>query len=113
MKEWLVKYKFKNWKVTETRKIQVTDEMKQERAEEIAEELSKTDRWHIHSRGIPLTTFQNDPNLKLKIDNFADDAKLNEKVTYYYKLLNDYMMRRAHGGVIHTTEVYVPILGRS
>ena len=113
LKEWLVKYKFKNWKITENRKLKVTKAMKMERAEKIAEELNKTDRWHIHSRGISMATFQNDSKLKLKIDNFADDSELNEKITYYYKLLGDYMMRRGHRGVIHTAKVYVPLSGRS
>ena len=33
--DWLVRYKFKNWKVTETRKAPVTDDMKSKRAKEI------------------------------------------------------------------------------
>jgi Serine dehydrogenase proteinase len=40
LKEWLPKYKFKNWITTETRQIPVTDEMRKERAVEIAESLS-------------------------------------------------------------------------
>lgn len=44
--EWLVKYKFKNWKVTETRGITVTNKMRKERAREIARALGDASRWH-------------------------------------------------------------------
>src|SRR5262249_51090965 len=48
LEEWLVKYKFKNWKETETRKIAVTDQMKKDRASFIGKELNNTERWHSH-----------------------------------------------------------------
>ena len=56
--KWLSQYKFKNWKETETRMIPVTDEMKRNRAEEIAEQLSLTGRWHSHGRGINMHTLK-------------------------------------------------------
>ena len=40
LKEWLVKYKFKNWDKTKTRGLPVTRKMKHQRAEEIAERLN-------------------------------------------------------------------------
>ena len=54
LKEWLVKYKFKNWKVTQRRKVPVTRKMKEQRAEEIAGKLNDTRLWHSHGRGIQL-----------------------------------------------------------
>lgn len=54
LKEWLVKYKFKNWKVTETNGTKVTLAMKRQRAEEIAVKLNYTAKWGSHSRGISL-----------------------------------------------------------
>ncbi len=50
--EWLYNYKFKTWTETETRKIPVTDEMKQERAKAIAEELTNHSKWRSHGRSI-------------------------------------------------------------
>lgn len=54
LKEWLVKYKFKNWKKTKTRKINVTKAMKTRRASEIAKKLNKTEKWHSHGHGISM-----------------------------------------------------------
>ena len=48
LKEWLVKYKFKNWESTETNGKLVTEDLKRERAEQIAQELSNNKRWHTH-----------------------------------------------------------------
>ena len=52
LKEWLVKYKFKNWTVTQTRKLTVTPAMRRQRAQEIAEKLNNPDRWHTHGHGL-------------------------------------------------------------
>lgn len=41
LKQWLVKYKFRNWKKTKTRQIQVTRKMREERAEQIAQKLKQ------------------------------------------------------------------------
>ena len=48
--EWLSKYKFQNWKVTETRKIPVTEEMKKKRASEIAKKLMNHAKWRTHGK---------------------------------------------------------------
>lgn len=52
LKEWLVKYKFKDWTKTKTRKLTVTDAMRKTRAVQIAQKLGNTDRWHSHGYGI-------------------------------------------------------------
>ena len=54
LKEWLVKYKFKNWKKTETRKKVVTQQMRTQRAGQVARILNKTERWHVHGYGISM-----------------------------------------------------------
>lgn len=104
LKEWLVKYKFKNWEKTKTRGLPVTGELKKERAEEIAKLLSETDKWHSHGRGISMDVLRND--VKLQIEDFAENADLNNKIKCYYKLLIDYMMRRGHSVIVHTNECY-------
>lgn len=50
LKEWLVKYKFKNWETKETTGLKVTYNEKRRRAEQIAQELSDNKRWHSHGR---------------------------------------------------------------
>lgn len=92
--EWLVKYKFKNWKVTETRGITVTNKMRKERAREIARALGDASRWHSHSRGIPMEVLRRD--LKLLIDDFGARHDLADAIHNYFRLLQDYKMRRAH-----------------
>ncbi len=52
LKEWLVKYKFKNWKKTKTRGLRVTQQMRRARAEEIGMKLNNPDLWH---RGMHFT----------------------------------------------------------
>lgn len=76
--EWLPKYKFKNWGVTETQKKPVTDEMKQQRAKEIAEDLTERFKWRTHGRSIKIDELTND--VKLKIIKIDDDLKLSDIV---------------------------------
>lgn len=106
LREWLVKYKFKNWKTTETRKKPVTEKMRAERAEDIARELNRTDRWHTHGRGISMEILQQD--LRLKIDDFGANPTLNDCIKQYYNLLNDYVIKRGNTGVLHTAGTYLP-----
>jgi hypothetical protein len=91
---WLVKYKFKNWKVTETRKTPVTRALRKARAVEVAQKLNDTKRWHSHSRGIPMEMIRRD--LKLLVDDFGADPKLAQPIHDYFRLLQDYQARRSH-----------------
>lgn len=105
--EWLVKYKFKNWNRTETRGKPVTPTMRKNRAKQIARELNNTDRWHIHGYGISMHILQNDPKLKLIIDDFGENQELSKKIRCYYDLLNDYMFRRRRDGVLQMGDQYI------
>lgn len=102
--EWLPRYKFKNWDKTETNKVTVTEDMKQQRANEIAVELSDSDKWHTHGRGISKDILQN--NLKLNIVDFGLDNVLSEKIRYYQNLLNDYMQKQGNSCILHTVSSY-------
>lgn len=108
LKEWLVKFKFKNWDVTETSKTPVTPEMRQQRAEDIARELNNTDRWHSHGYGISLEVLRRD--LNLQIDDLDDDPERCEKVKQYHRLLTDFMAKLGTLGVLHTTGRYLPFM---
>ena len=108
LKRWLVQYKFKNWKKTETRGIAVTNGMKTRRAVEIARFLNRTEQWHSHGRGISMEVLRRD--VRLQIEDFGSKASLNDKVRRYYRLLMDYKMKRGHGpGILHWREHYVPL----
>jgi hypothetical protein len=107
LKDWLVKYKFKNWDKTETRGITVTKKMKTDRAASIAKKLNETKKWHSHGRGISKEILQND--LKLVIDDFGADPDLHAKVRSYDKLFSDYMMRIGKRAAIHTVGRYIPL----
>ena len=77
VQEWLVKYKFKNWNTTETRKEPVTDDIKRKRAEEIAQELTNHTRWRSHGRSIKIGDLE---YIGLKVTRIDDDPKLADLV---------------------------------
>jgi hypothetical protein len=94
LKEWLVKYKFKKWRRTETRGVTVTMADKRARAEEIAKKLNDTDHWHSHSRGISMAVARRD--LKLKINDLDDEPDLKEALYVYQDLLREYRFKQGH-----------------
>ena len=107
LKQWLVKYKFKNWEKTEARGIKVTNTMRTRRAGEVAKILNRTEHWHSHGHGISIEVLRRD--LKLQIEDFGSKPTLNQKVRNYHRLLVDYRMRRGHRGVLHWLKNYTPL----
>ena len=106
LKEWLVKYKFKDWTTTETHKHPVTKELREQRAVEVAEGLmGDTGRleWHSHGRPISMETLRRD--LKLKIDDFGEKAELSQAIKVYYQFLADYMGKIGVYVAVHTSGV--------
>jgi hypothetical protein len=75
--DWVVKYKFKNWNFTETKRKPVTEDMKQKRAEEIAKELTNRTRWRTHGRSIKIDDLL---SLGLIINRVEDNPKLADVV---------------------------------
>jgi len=73
--EWLIKYKFKNWTVTETRQIPVTQEMKEKQAREITSELINHAKWRTHGRSIKATDLD---SIGLKITRAEDNPQLKD-----------------------------------
>jgi hypothetical protein len=102
--KWLSKYKFKNWKTTETRGQFVTPELKEARANEIADALSNASRWHSHGRGINMKTITDE--LNLKIDDYTKIKNLGATVREYFELLGDYMARGNFPGFVHSKEYF-------
>jgi len=104
LRKWLSTFKFKDWKQTETNKHDVTEEMKRERAQSIADQLNNTERWHSHGRGIDMNSLTNE--LHLKIDDYSKDSALTKAVREYYELLRDYMNRSDMMSFVHTPEYF-------
>jgi membrane-bound ClpP family serine protease len=106
LKEWLVKYKFRNWTVTSTRGIPVTDDMKNNRAAEIAKALADTERWHSHNRGISRAVLDRDVNLQ--IEDLEKSPEVHGKLRAYYKMLKGYALRMGNLGLLHRRGNYLP-----
>lgn len=75
--EWLPKYKFKNWNLTETRKITVTPKMKKQRARQIVNDLVDHNKWRSHGRSIKISDLE---AIGLKIQVADSDPKLSDIV---------------------------------
>jgi len=111
LKQWLVKYKFKDWNITETRKKKVTKTMKERRAKEINDILNDTELWSSHSRPISMEVLQKD--VHLKIEDFGDKSKpkLNHSIKSYHQLLRDYMGKTRKMWGIHVIGSYKAMEG--
>ena len=88
---WLSTYKFKDWTITEGQQTPVTQEIRERRAKEIATALTEHDRWGSRGRGIPMSVLRDD--LKLRIDDIADDPLLQQLVAAYFPLATDFMVK--------------------
>lgn len=104
LKQWLTRYKFKDWTVTESSKTPVTYEMKEERATKIAEKLSDHTRWLTHGRGIDMQTLRDE--LQLKIDDFGNDPALKKAVWSYFWFMWDYMRASGSQSFVHTVNYF-------
>lgn len=97
LKRWLVIYKFKSWNQHRNGN-QVTPAEKQQRAEEIARELSDNKVWKSHGKGITISELT---NLKLKIEDYSNDAVLRPLIRDYYNTMEEYVRTHNLGLFIH------------
>lgn len=107
LKDWLVRYKFKNWTKTESRGVPVTNQYRTRRATSIAKKLSNSSHWHSHGRGISMEVLRRD--LNLQIEDFGQNPKISYNVRTYNSLLIEYMRRCNHHSTLHTRRIYVPV----
>ncbi len=84
VKEWLLKYKFKNWDTHSSNNQPVTLEEKKQRAKEIANALSDHNQWLTHARSLRIKDLK---KLRLKIEDYSENNDLNDAVTRYFVLL--------------------------
>ena len=99
LKEWLVKYKFKNWNEHRD-KTPVTARQKEERAKEIAKVLGDNKIWHSHGRSIGVEALTN--ILKLKIEDYSTDGKLKSLIREYNDLICQYILRSGSEVFLHS-----------
>jgi Serine dehydrogenase proteinase len=93
LKQWLVRYKFKDWTTHRTTSpgSPVTEVEKEERAGQIAERLSDNNHWHSHGRMIGMQTLRDE--MKLQIDDFGQNVDLRNAIRRYSDTLSDYLGR--------------------
>jgi len=80
VKDWLIKYKFKNWTITESSKTKVTDEIKLKRADEVATALTNQTKLRSHGRSLKIS----DLSKWLKIERIDDNKEL-ARIVYSIK----------------------------
>lgn len=82
----------------------VTDDQKEKRAEEIADELGNNKTWKSHGRPINMETLVNDSKLKLIVEDFGKIPERKRMIREYYTLLSDYIRRNGVPVFIHSRE---------
>ena len=100
LKEWQVKYKFKDWATHSSTGGAVTFEEKQERAEDIANKLSNNSIWHSHGRSIGINTLTS--VLKLKIEDYSGNTDLRDKIRNYNDLISEHIVRKGMNAFVHS-----------
>ncbi len=78
----------------------VTQREKEARAEEIATMLSDNRVWHSHGRMISAATLKK--VLRLRIEDYSNDAILRPKVLAYSDFLTDYITRHDIKHFLHS-----------
>ena len=103
LKDWLVKYKFKDWTVhrtdTNKRGNQVTYEEKVERAEQIATDLANHKKWRSHGRSLDINKLK---ELRIEIDDYSDNENLRKCIREYNDPLTGYIDRTKQQFYMHS-----------
>ena len=99
LKNWLVKYKFKNWSTHSSTGQPVTPIDKKKRAEEIAGKLGDNKLWKSHGRPINIEALE---SLKLQIKDFSDLQAERGAIRKYYNLLQEFCRKYNMQMFIHT-----------
>jgi len=100
LREWLVKFKFKNWKTHKSTKKNVTKAEKESRAEFIANMLSNNSLWHSHGRSIGINTLTT--KLKLQIEDYSKNELLKGLIRDYNDLICEYIRRTGAEAFVHS-----------
>lgn len=99
LKEWLVKYKFKNWNTHKDGRT-VTISEKEGRAKDIAKDLGDNKLWHSHGRSIGVAALTD--ILKLKIEDYSTDTVLKPLIREYNDLICQYILKNGAEAFLHS-----------
>lgn len=107
LKEWLVKYKFKDWVTHRTTNAgaPVTEQEKQQRAEQIAKDLSDNKKWHSHGRMIGIQKVRD--MLRLEVEGYTHDLGLRFPLRSYGDLLTEFVTQQKTPCFIHHSKKVV------
>lgn len=100
VKEWLPKYKFKNWTLTEHNQTVVDDTYREQRAEEIAEALTNHGKWRSHGRSLKIDDLE---EIGLKINRVDDDPEL-ANIIYRIQVICRVLFTTTNSYKIYATE---------
>ena len=84
VREWLVKYKFKDWSTHRSTGKPVTEDERRIRAAEIASALCDHKHWKTHGRSIHIEELR---RMRLEITDYSLDPALREPIQRYQALL--------------------------
>jgi len=103
LKEWLVKYKFKDWlKHRDGRSV--TQKEKEDRANDVANKLGDNKYWHSHARRIGIETIEK--LLKLKIEDYTHNEKLRKLIRSYNDLTTEFIEKRGYANFFHSRNYF-------
>ena len=104
LKRWLIDYKWKDWTTHQSNPAKigkpVTPEEKEARAEEVAVALGDNRRWHSHNRMIGIETLRT--SIRLKIEDYSNDAKLQPIIRSYNDLITEWIGKINTPIFVHT-----------
>ena len=100
IRDWLPKYKFRHWLVTEGEGKQVTDEMRRDRARDTAEKLNDHMMWGSHGRPIGVNRVRLD--LGLKVEDLKPGTKNGDLVMEYFVFMLEYMNVHGYAEIVHS-----------
>ena len=103
IKEWLTKYKFKNWTQHSSSGKEVTLKDKENRAKEIAAKLADSKKWCSHSRPIDINQLR---EMKLKIEDLTAYV-YNNDIHIFDSLQEDYIAKNNRRVLCCTRRVVV------
>lgn len=103
LKQWLIKYKFKNWDKHRTnpdlKGRAVTKNEKIKRAKKIADDLSDNNKWKSHGRPINIEALR---ELRLEIEDYSKNPERRKLIRDYYDSMSHYIGSNNIGKFVHT-----------
>ena len=97
LEQWLVKYKFKNWKTHSSTGKRVTEKDKKERAKRIAKDLANYSKWKSHGRPLNIDVIR---NLKLKVEDFGENKEQQRMILNFHYMCENFMRLQEVDGFV-------------